>query len=101
MRRARLNLQSRRATTASGASIPPRLHACMPGARGELGRMKTQYSIELIRMSANGLTEEGVLARESDLDTAKALYKFCAKQFPHRVIVLADRARVLARSDCP
>jgi hypothetical protein len=63
--------------------------------------MKTQYSIELIEWSQEGFTGERILGRESDLDAARALYKFCARQFPNRVIVLADRARVLARSDCP
>lgn len=63
--------------------------------------MKTQYSIELVRESQDGFTDASVLARESDLDAARALFKFCAGQFPERVILLADRARVLARSDYP
>ena len=62
--------------------------------------MKTQYSIELIKQRSDGATAARILARESDLETAQALYKFCAAQFPNRVIVLADRALVLARSDC-
>jgi hypothetical protein len=74
-----------------------RLHAEV--ARG-VGAMKTQYSIEFIE-SRDGLVGENVLARESDLDTAHTLYKFCARQFPDRVVLLADRARVLARSDYP
>jgi hypothetical protein len=61
--------------------------------------MKTQYSVELIKMSRDGFTDASILARESDLDTAHGLYNFCARQFPNRVIILADRARVLARSD--
>jgi hypothetical protein len=63
--------------------------------------MKTQYSIELIKEGGDGLASENILARESDLDNAHALYKFCARQFPNRVILLADRARILARSDYP
>ena len=63
--------------------------------------MKTQYSIELIKESRDGSTAASILARETDLDTAHALYNFCARQFPNRVILLADRARVLARSDYP
>lgn len=61
--------------------------------------MKTQYSIELIKEGRDGFLAESILARENNLDTAHALYKFCAAQFPDRLIVLADRARVLARSD--
>jgi hypothetical protein len=63
--------------------------------------MKTQYSIELIKKSGDGFIAESILARESDLDAAQALYEFCARQFPNRIILLADRARVLARSDYP
>jgi hypothetical protein len=63
--------------------------------------MKTQYSIELITESRDRFAGESILARESDLDAARALYKFCARQFPNRVVLLADRARVLARSDYP
>jgi hypothetical protein len=63
--------------------------------------MKIQYSIELIKNSGDRLVAESVLARESDLDAAHALYRFCASQFPNRLILLADRARVLARSDYP
>lgn len=63
--------------------------------------MENRYSIELIeRGQDEGFLAEHILARESDLDAAHALYKFCAGQFPKRVVLLADRARVLARSDC-
>lgn len=65
------------------------------------GAMKTQYSIELIKERSDGATSARILARESDFENAQALYKFCKRQFPNRVILLADRALVLARSDCP
>jgi hypothetical protein len=63
--------------------------------------MKTQYSIELVREARDGFIAASILARESDLDTAHTLYKFCAGQFPDRVVLLTDRARILARSDYP
>jgi hypothetical protein len=63
--------------------------------------MKTPYSVEAIEPSRNGLVVERILARESDLDAARAFYRFCVGQFPNRIFLLADRARVLARSDCP
>lgn len=63
--------------------------------------MKAQYRIEVMKESQDGFISTNILARESDLDTARTLYKFCAGQFPNRVILLADRALVLARSDCP
>ncbi len=63
--------------------------------------MKIEYSVELLKESRDGLTSAGILARESDLDAARAMYKFCARQFSQSVIVLVDRAHILARSDCP
>ena len=63
--------------------------------------MENRYSIELIEKKRdNWVAAERILARESDLAAAHALYEFCARQFPNRVILLADRARILARSDC-
>ena len=60
-----------------------------------------QYSIEVIEQSSKGVSVEHILACESDLDAARAFYRFCTRQFPNRVFLLADRARVLDRSDCP
>lgn len=71
------------------------------GRNQEVAAVKSRYSIELIGQGRDeGVAAERILARESDLDAALALYKFCAGQFPERVILLADRARILARSDC-
>ena len=63
--------------------------------------MKTEYSVELLKESRNGYCAARILARESDLDAARAMYAFCASQFSNSIILLADRARILARSDCP
>lgn len=63
--------------------------------------MSAQYSIEFIEQDSEDVSVEHILARESDLDAACAFYRFCTRQFPNRVILLADRARVLARSDYP
>jgi hypothetical protein len=56
-----------------------------------------RYSVEVIEESGG---VEQILVRENDLDAARALYNFCIAQFPNRLVVLSDRARVLARSDC-
>jgi hypothetical protein len=63
--------------------------------------MSAHYSIEVIEKGGEGVTVERILARESDLDAARAFYRFCTRQFPNRIFLLADRARVLARSDYP
>jgi hypothetical protein len=65
------------------------------------GSMRAQYSIELIEQGSGGVLVEHILARESDLDAARAFYRFCTRQFPNRIFLLADRARVLDRSDYP
>lgn len=63
--------------------------------------MAARYSIELVEYSRSGLIEDHVLAQENDLNVAQDFYRFWANQLSNRVVVLADRARVLARSDCP
>ena len=44
---------------------------------------------------------EGTIAGGDDLTTARALYRRAVESNPDRVILLADRARILARSDRP
>jgi hypothetical protein len=62
--------------------------------------MSARYSIEVIEQRSEEVSVEHIL-RESDLDAARAFYRFCTRQFPNRVFLLADRARVLERSDYP
>ena len=63
--------------------------------------MEARYSVEVIEESGEGVVVDHILACENDLDAARALYRFCTGQFPDHVFLLADRARVLARSDYP
>ena len=63
--------------------------------------MAARYSIELVEFSRSGVIEDHILARENDLNVAQDFYRFWANQLSNRVVVLADRARILARSDCP
>jgi hypothetical protein len=44
---------------------------------------------------------EGVITSEDDLTKARALYRLAIAHNPDRVILLRDRARILARSDRP
>jgi hypothetical protein len=57
-----------------------------------------KYSIELLR-EGEGHDIEIVLAREENLDVAHTLYGLIADKYPDRLVMLCDRARVLARSD--
>lgn len=62
--------------------------------------MSAQYSVEVIEPSKE-VSVEHIMARESNLDAALAFYRFCTRHFPNRVFLLADRARVIVRSDYP
>ena len=60
-----------------------------------------KYTIELCRPGGYGAGVEGVIASEDNLGTARALYRYAIANHPDRVVLLCDRARVLARSDRP
>jgi hypothetical protein len=60
-----------------------------------------KYSIELFRMGGEGKGPERVLDRDDNLSIARAVYRGRVEQYPGRLIMLCDRARVLARSDRP
>ncbi len=63
--------------------------------------MEGKYSIELFREGGEGAGIEGVLVRHDSLAVARALYTAAVLRQPDRLIMLCDRARVLARSDRP
>jgi hypothetical protein len=58
-----------------------------------------KYSIELFKRGDESIEE--ILARHDDLTMAWAIYRGFVKQYPGRLIMLCDHARVLARSDRP
>jgi hypothetical protein len=60
-----------------------------------------KYSIELFRDGGEGAGIEKVLVRHDSLTVARALYKVAALNCSERLIMLCDKARVLARSDRP
>jgi hypothetical protein len=60
-----------------------------------------KYTIELCRPGGFGAGVEGVVASEDKLGVARELYKYAIANNPDRVVLLCDRARVLARSDRP
>ena len=63
--------------------------------------MQGKYSIELFRAGGEGTGIEKILIRHDSLTVARALYKAAALNYSERLIMLCDRARVLARSDRP
>jgi hypothetical protein len=63
----------------------------------ELGK----YSIELFREGGEGAGIETILVRHDNLAVSRALYKGAVLSHPDRLVILCDRARVLARSDRP
>ena len=63
--------------------------------------MDGKYTIELCRPGGEGAGIERVFERQVDLTIARKLYRTIAKEHPDRVVMLCDRARVLARSDRP
>jgi hypothetical protein len=63
--------------------------------------MEGKYSIVLFRQGGEGAGIERTLAYHDDLSTARALYAASVEDNPRRLVMLCDRARVLARSDRP
>ena len=63
--------------------------------------MEGKYSIELFRDGGEGAGIEKILVRHDSLTVARALYKVAALNCSECLIMLCDRARVLARSDRP
>jgi hypothetical protein len=63
--------------------------------------MESKYSIVLFREGGEGAGIERTLARHDDLAVSRALYRVHVKDNPGRLVMLCERARVLARSDRP
>jgi len=63
--------------------------------------MDGKYSIELFRDGGEGAGIEKILIRHDSLNVARTLYKVAALNCSERLIMLCDRARVLARSERP
>jgi hypothetical protein len=60
-----------------------------------------KYTIELFRDGGESKGIEAVLASDDRLKIARTLYRAMCGQYPGRLIMLCERARVLARSDRP
>jgi hypothetical protein len=60
-----------------------------------------RYTIELFKPGGAGAGLECVLDSDDRLEVARALYWRTVTEHPGRLVMLCDRARVLARSDRP
>jgi len=63
--------------------------------------LEGKYSIELFHEDGEDACIEAVVARDDRLHVARTLYEMVIEQYPGRLVMLCDRARVLARSDRP
>jgi hypothetical protein len=63
--------------------------------------MEGRYSIELFQQGGESEGVEKVLARYENLAIARAFFRATTKQHPGRLVMLCERATVLARSDKP
>ena len=64
-------------------------------------KLTGKYTIELFKPRGEGAGRECVLDSDDRLDHARALYRRALIQRPGRLVMLCDRAHVLARSDRP
>ena len=60
-----------------------------------------KYSVELFKEGGEGAGQEEIIDRHDNLTVARAIYRGRVSQNPGRLVMLCDRARVLARSDRP
>jgi hypothetical protein len=60
-----------------------------------------KYSVELFKEGGEGAGMEEIVDRHDNLTVARAIYRGRVSQYPGRLVMLCDRARVLARSDRP
>lgn len=68
---------------------------------GKAPRHARLTSNPMFREGGEGAGIDAILVRHDNLATARALYKAAAIKHPDRLVMLCDRARVLARSDRP
>ena len=66
-----------------------------------MSKAKGKYSVELFREGAHDAGHEEIVDRHDNLTVARAIYRGRVSQYPGRLVMLRDRARVLARSDRP
>jgi len=61
--------------------------------------LPSRYTIELFRPGGAGV--EAIIDRDDLFNFARALYHRAVMKHPGRLVMLCERARILARSDRP
>jgi hypothetical protein len=69
--------------------------------RGIVSGTEGKYSVELFKEGGEGAGQEAIVDRHNNLTVAGAIYRGPVSQYPGGLVMLCDRARVLARSDRP
>ncbi len=64
-----------------------------------MSKAKGKYSVELFNEGGEGAGQEEIVDRHDNLTVARAIYRGRVAQYPGGLVMLSDRARVLARSD--
>jgi hypothetical protein len=75
--------------------------ATAESGRGVVSEADGKYSVELFKEGGEGAGQEEIIDRHDNLTVARAIYRGRVLQYPGRLVMLCDRARVLARSDRP
>ena len=75
--------------------------AMAESVRGIALETEGKYSVELFKEGGKGPGQEEIIDRHDNLTVARAIYRGQVSQNPGRLVMLCDRARVLARSDRP
>ena len=75
--------------------------ATAESVRGIGLEIEGKYSVELFKEGGEGAGQEEIIDRHDNLTVARAIYRGRVSQYPGRLVMLCDRARVLARSDRP
>ena len=75
--------------------------ATVESVRGIALETEGKYSVELFKEGGEGAGQEEIIDRHDNLTVARAIYRGQVSQNPGRLVMLCDRARILARSDRP
>ena len=75
--------------------------ATVESVRGIALETEGKYSVELFKEGSQGAGQEEIIDRHDNLTVARAIYRGRVSQNPGRLVMLCDRARILARSDRP
>jgi hypothetical protein len=62
--------------------------------RGIVSETEGKYSVELFKEGGEGAGHEEIIDRHDNLTVARAIYRGRVSQYPCRLVMLCDRARI-------